>query len=192
MSTLGRELPKRPCGALATLTDCGPGTRHSAFGHIEPGTNAAKVRKARRAARQTDPLFSCALSRRFAVALRAGVDAKFLADVGEFLWIGQPAVSHHRSQGVDSGLREKQPRQSAGRVQPQQAPLPDRNVITWAEVVARVDKPFSGAVIDEAQDISIPQLRLLAAIEHPSRVKRTYRQFSAVGRSRRGTGRCRP
>ena len=53
-----------------------------------------------------------------------------------------------------------------------QARLRDRNAMTWAEVVARVaahyapraDKPFSTAVIDEAQDISIPQLRLLAAI----------------------------
>ncbi len=53
-----------------------------------------------------------------------------------------------------------------------QARLAERNVMTWAEVVARVashyaarpDKPFSTAVIDEAQDISIPQLRLLAAI----------------------------
>ncbi len=44
--------------------------------------------------------------------------------------------------------------------------------MTWAEVVARVTdhyaglatKPFAAAVIDEAQDISIPQLRLLAAI----------------------------
>ena len=53
-----------------------------------------------------------------------------------------------------------------------QAHLRERNVMTWAEVVARVathyaartDKPFSSAVIDEAQDISIPQLRLLAAV----------------------------
>ena len=53
-----------------------------------------------------------------------------------------------------------------------QAHMRDRNVMTWAEVVARVtdhyatrpDKPFTGAVIDEAQDINIPQLRLLAAI----------------------------
>jgi hypothetical protein len=53
-----------------------------------------------------------------------------------------------------------------------QVQLRDRNVMTWAEVVARVaahyakraDKPFTTAVIDEAQDISIPQLRLLAAI----------------------------
>ncbi len=53
-----------------------------------------------------------------------------------------------------------------------QAQLRERNVMSWAEVVARVaahygpraDKPFSAAVIDEAQDISIPQLRMLAAI----------------------------
>jgi hypothetical protein len=50
--------------------------------------------------------------------------------------------------------------------------LQDRNAMTWAEVVARVTdhyaaqatKPYSAAVIDEAQDISIPQLRLLTAI----------------------------
>jgi hypothetical protein len=50
--------------------------------------------------------------------------------------------------------------------------LRDRNAMTWAEVVARVTgyyaaqtaKPYSTAVIDEAQDITIPQLRLLAAI----------------------------
>jgi len=53
-----------------------------------------------------------------------------------------------------------------------QAVLRDGNVMTWAEVVARVaghyaaraDKPYTAAVIDEAQDISIPQLRMLAAI----------------------------
>jgi superfamily I DNA/RNA helicase len=56
-----------------------------------------------------------------------------------------------------------------------QEKLRERNVMTWAEVVARVtahyaarsDKPFSAAVIDEAQDVSIPQLRLLAAIVPP-------------------------
>ena len=53
-----------------------------------------------------------------------------------------------------------------------QAILRTRNVVTWAETVSRVTdhyknaaaKPFTHAVIDEAQDISIPQLRLLAAI----------------------------
>ena len=53
-----------------------------------------------------------------------------------------------------------------------QAMLRERKLMTWAEVIARVtahyaartDKPFSTAVIDEAQDISIPQLRLLVAI----------------------------
>lgn len=56
-----------------------------------------------------------------------------------------------------------------------QEKLQERNVMTWAEVVAQVaahyahrtDKPFSTAVIDEAQDISIPQLRLLATIVPP-------------------------
>jgi hypothetical protein len=50
--------------------------------------------------------------------------------------------------------------------------LRSRNVATWAEIVSRVTehyrsapaKPFTHAVIDEAQDVSIPQLRLLAAI----------------------------
>ncbi|CBS87327.1 3'-5' exonuclease [Azospirillum lipoferum] len=53
-----------------------------------------------------------------------------------------------------------------------QAILKARNVVTWAEAVARVaehhrgreKKPFTAAVIDEAQDISIPQLRFLAAL----------------------------
>ena len=53
-----------------------------------------------------------------------------------------------------------------------QAILHSRNVVTWAETVSRVtdhykataSKPFTHAVIDEAQDISIPQLRLLASI----------------------------
>ncbi len=53
-----------------------------------------------------------------------------------------------------------------------QALLRARNVVTWAETVSRVTdhyrpaavKPFTHAVIDEAQDISIPQLRLLTAI----------------------------
>jgi superfamily I DNA/RNA helicase len=50
--------------------------------------------------------------------------------------------------------------------------LRERNVVTWAEAVAAVtahhvawpDKPFDHAVIDEAQDISIPQLRFLRAL----------------------------
>lgn len=56
-----------------------------------------------------------------------------------------------------------------------QALLRDRNVNTWAELVAQVTahyaiqsaKPYTAAVIDEAQDISIPQLRMLAAIVPP-------------------------
>ncbi|MDE2201078.1 MAG: ATP-dependent helicase [Rhodospirillales bacterium] len=59
-----------------------------------------------------------------------------------------------------------------GLFQRAQAYLHARNLVTWAETVARVTdhysgaaaKPFTHAVIDEAQDISIPQLRLLAAI----------------------------
>lgn len=50
--------------------------------------------------------------------------------------------------------------------------LRGRNVLTWAEAVAegtahyrgRAEKPFDHAVIDEAQDVSIPQLRFLAAL----------------------------
>ncbi|MBK1669287.1 DNA helicase [Rhodovibrio sodomensis] len=50
--------------------------------------------------------------------------------------------------------------------------LRQRNVVTWAEAVAQAEahyreksrKPFDHAVIDEAQDISIPQLRFMAAI----------------------------
>lgn len=50
--------------------------------------------------------------------------------------------------------------------------LAERNWVTWAEVVSRVtehfrdaaEEPFTHAVIDEAQDVSIPQLRFLAAI----------------------------
>lgn len=59
-----------------------------------------------------------------------------------------------------------------------QAILKARNVVTWAEAVGRVTehyraadatgatgaKPFHHAVIDEAQDVSIPQLRFLAAL----------------------------
>ncbi len=53
-----------------------------------------------------------------------------------------------------------------------QALLRERNLVTWAEAVAEAAahhgsqerKPFDHAVIDEAQDVSIPQLRFLAAI----------------------------
>lgn len=53
-----------------------------------------------------------------------------------------------------------------------QSILKARNVVTWAEAVARVAahfreseaKSFTHAVVDEAQDVSIPQLRLLAAL----------------------------
>ncbi len=50
--------------------------------------------------------------------------------------------------------------------------LRERNVVTWAQAVARVTehfagraaRPFTAAVVDEAQDVSIPQLRMLRAI----------------------------
>lgn len=53
-----------------------------------------------------------------------------------------------------------------------QAILRMRNVVTWAEAVTRLTdhyraggaKPFTHAVIDEAQDVSIPQLRFLSAL----------------------------
>jgi hypothetical protein len=53
-----------------------------------------------------------------------------------------------------------------------QAVLRERNLVTWAEAVAevaayhgaRADKPFAHAVIDEAQDIAIAQLRFLRAL----------------------------
>lgn len=53
-----------------------------------------------------------------------------------------------------------------------QAGLAARNLVTWAQAVAdvaahyraREARPFAHAVIDEAQDVSIPQLRFLRAI----------------------------
>ena len=53
-----------------------------------------------------------------------------------------------------------------------QARLAERNLVTWAEAVAEVaahyrdrpTKPFAHAVVDEAQDVGIPQLRFLRAI----------------------------
>lgn len=53
-----------------------------------------------------------------------------------------------------------------------QARLAARGLTTWAEVMAaladhcrnRADKPFDHLVIDEAQDVSLPRLRLLAAL----------------------------
>jgi superfamily I DNA/RNA helicase len=53
-----------------------------------------------------------------------------------------------------------------------QARLAERNLVTWAEAVAEVTAhyrdgaahPFDHAVIDEAQDVGIPQLRFLRAI----------------------------
>ncbi len=52
------------------------------------------------------------------------------------------------------------------------ATLRQRNMVTWAEAMAKVTehlrssdrKPFTHAVIDEAQDVSIPQLRFLRAL----------------------------
>jgi superfamily I DNA/RNA helicase/mRNA-degrading endonuclease RelE of RelBE toxin-antitoxin system len=52
------------------------------------------------------------------------------------------------------------------------AHLRDRNVMTWADILGRVtdhvaareNKPFTHVVADEAQDLSVPQLRMLAAL----------------------------
>ena len=52
------------------------------------------------------------------------------------------------------------------------AHLHDRNVMTWADILGRVtehvaarqDKPFTHVVADEAQDLSVPQLRMLKAL----------------------------
>ena len=52
------------------------------------------------------------------------------------------------------------------------AHLHARNVMTWADILggvtehvaARADKPFTHAVADEAQDLSVPQLRMLKAL----------------------------
>ena len=50
--------------------------------------------------------------------------------------------------------------------------LHDRKVMTWADILGRVtahvaareEKPFTHVVADEAQDLSVPQLRMLAAL----------------------------
>ena len=52
------------------------------------------------------------------------------------------------------------------------AHLHDRKVMTWADILGRVtdhvaarnEKPFTHVVADEAQDLSVPQLRMLAAL----------------------------
>lgn len=52
------------------------------------------------------------------------------------------------------------------------ARLHERRAMTWAEIVGRVtdhvaargDKPFTHVVADEAQDLSVPQLRMLRAL----------------------------
>ena len=52
------------------------------------------------------------------------------------------------------------------------ARLHERSAMTWAEIVGRVtdhvasrnDKPFTHVVADEAQDLSVPQLRMLKAL----------------------------
>jgi hypothetical protein len=52
------------------------------------------------------------------------------------------------------------------------ASLAKRGLLTWAEIfsratayyAARADKPFDHVVVDEAQDLGVPELRLLAAI----------------------------
>jgi hypothetical protein len=50
--------------------------------------------------------------------------------------------------------------------------LRDRNAVTWSDILGRVtehvaartDKPFTYVVADEAQDLSVPQLRMLKAL----------------------------
>ena len=52
------------------------------------------------------------------------------------------------------------------------AHLHERNAMTWADILGRVtdhitgraDKPFTYVVADEAQDLAVPQLRMLAAL----------------------------
>ena len=48
------------------------------------------------------------------------VDPEFLADVREFLRIGEAPVRHHRAQCIEPGVGEEQHRQAAGQVEPHQ------------------------------------------------------------------------
>jgi hypothetical protein len=51
---------------------------------------------------------------------QAGIDAQFLADMGEFGRVGETAIGHHAAQFGETGVGEKQPRQALAGVEPHQ------------------------------------------------------------------------
>ena len=57
------------------------------------------------------------------VVLRDRIDAEFLADMGEFLRVGETPIHHHRAQRRQTSLGEEQPRQTLFAVEPHQRAL---------------------------------------------------------------------
>src|SRR5271165_3379089 len=71
---------------------------------------------------------------------RHGINAEFLADMSEFLRIGEAAVAHHRAECREARLGEDQPRQALAGVEPHQStvqkPLGDGGDLRLAGVRA--------------------------------------------------------
>src|SRR5271165_3774932 len=74
------------------------------------------------------------------LGLRHGINAEFLADMSEFLRIGEAAVAHHRAECREARLGEDQPRQALAGVEPHQStvqkPLGDGGDLRLAGVRA--------------------------------------------------------
>src|SRR5271165_397553 len=74
------------------------------------------------------------------LGLRHGINAEFLADMSEFLRIGEAAVAHHRAECRETRLGEDQPRQALAGVEPHQStvqkPLGDGGDLRLAGVRA--------------------------------------------------------
>ena len=55
--------------------------------------------------------------------VRYGIDAEFLADMGEFLRIGETAIHHHRAEFGEPRRGKEQPRQASAGVELHQPPI---------------------------------------------------------------------
>jgi hypothetical protein len=51
---------------------------------------------------------------------RLGIQAEFLAHMGELFWIGKPPIAHHRAQFGEACLGKEQPRQMLTGIEPHQ------------------------------------------------------------------------
>src|SRR5271165_5564752 len=68
--------------------------------------------------------------------IRHGINAEFLADMGELFRVGEPAVRHHRAQLGEPRLGKEQPRRASARIEahqpPFQKPLGNRRDLRFA------------------------------------------------------------